>query len=310
MNKNCTSLYIIGNGFDLYHGIKSSYYNFREYVEKHDKELFDLVNEYLNIENNWSDFETALASLDIDNLLDHASSYLVPYSADKWSDAYHHDYQYTIEQVANQFSSKLKEHFSDWLCELSIPIRTKIYKCLLALQGNAIYLSFNYTSTLQSVYAIRESKILHIHGSLNKPQDIIVGHAWKPANNIYVDEPYDRYEVDTRILDGHDILEGYFKSTFKPTKKIIKKNRSFFCKLNTIRNIYVLGHSLSDVDIQYFKILTNKINRQKTQWIVSYYSQSDKVKFDIQFRKLKVPKKNIQYIKLNNLMRLYKRRKS
>jgi len=29
------NLYIIGNGFDLWHGIPSSYWRFREYVREH-----------------------------------------------------------------------------------------------------------------------------------------------------------------------------------------------------------------------------------------------------------------------------------
>ena len=35
-------LYIIGNGFDLHHGVASSYASFCKWLEKHDFELFNL----------------------------------------------------------------------------------------------------------------------------------------------------------------------------------------------------------------------------------------------------------------------------
>ena len=37
-------LFIIGNGFDVYHGIESRYSHFADYVEKHNSDLYDCVN--------------------------------------------------------------------------------------------------------------------------------------------------------------------------------------------------------------------------------------------------------------------------
>lgn len=35
MNTSITDLYIIGNGFDLHHGINSSYFEYRIWLKKH-----------------------------------------------------------------------------------------------------------------------------------------------------------------------------------------------------------------------------------------------------------------------------------
>lgn len=40
-------LYIIGNGFDKEHGLKISYWNFREYLEKYEEDfLFQMERMY------------------------------------------------------------------------------------------------------------------------------------------------------------------------------------------------------------------------------------------------------------------------
>ena len=56
-----SKLYVIGNGFDLWHGIPSSYWDFREYVRYHDRDIFDTVDSYLPADENWSDLGYAIA---------------------------------------------------------------------------------------------------------------------------------------------------------------------------------------------------------------------------------------------------------
>ena len=59
-------LYIIGNGFDLHHGINSSYKNFQEWMYENHPDVIEKVDEIYGIVNEewWSDFENQLASLD------------------------------------------------------------------------------------------------------------------------------------------------------------------------------------------------------------------------------------------------------
>ena len=300
MSKKNT-LYVIGNGFDLYHNISSSYWQFQEYVKEQDKTLHNLVEDYLPIKENWSDFETALASLDVDYLEGNAGSCLVSYNAEDWSDSYHHDYQYEIEQVVEQLSGGLKAHFIDWLKQLKIPSRNEVSNSLISLNKNSLYLTFNYTSTLQDIYNIKTKKVVHIHGSLKKSENIVLGHAWKPENNQYIEEVYDPSEADTRVVEGNTILEGYFISTFKPTEEIIKKNKKFFKKLQKIHKVYILGHSLSDVDMEYFKNIVRNTDKKKTQWIVSYHGIQDKNNHRRQLNFLGIAKKNITFVKLKKL---------
>ena len=53
---------------------------------------------------------------------------------------------------------------------------------------------------------------------------------------------------------------------------IIKKHRSFFDELTTIKYIFVIGHSLSEVDYPYFEEICKKTN---AKWYIGYHSLDD-----------------------------------
>ena len=48
-------LYVIGNGFDLWHGIPQSCSQFKEYVRHRDRSIFDAVGSYLSVGEDWGD---------------------------------------------------------------------------------------------------------------------------------------------------------------------------------------------------------------------------------------------------------------
>ena len=63
-------LYIIGNGFDLWHGLPTSYDQFYQYA----KETLDNLEEYFYIEEKkcgpWSDFENSIGTFDWKSMYD------------------------------------------------------------------------------------------------------------------------------------------------------------------------------------------------------------------------------------------------
>lgn len=59
------TLYVIGNGFDLMHGAKSSYYDFNKTLGKHSQIRFYLET-YLKADDLWADFEGALAKINVE----------------------------------------------------------------------------------------------------------------------------------------------------------------------------------------------------------------------------------------------------
>ena len=60
-----TTLYVIGNGFDLAHGVPSSYSKFRDWLGRH-SDLREALETYIRNDALWWNLEEALADLDLD----------------------------------------------------------------------------------------------------------------------------------------------------------------------------------------------------------------------------------------------------
>ena len=132
-------LYVMGNGFDLWHDIPSSHREFKSFVKEHDRDLFDAVETYLGAEEDWSDLESALASIDVDNVIEDLDHFMVSYAADDWSDAYHHDFQYEVERVVERLSATLRIQFGKWIRQLAIPNRFSAGKRLQSIDANSLF---------------------------------------------------------------------------------------------------------------------------------------------------------------------------
>ncbi len=289
-------LYIIGNGFDIFHGVKSKYSDFKDYVENNDNDLFEALEEYFNTDELWSDFEETLAYIDTDKIVDDASDFLVSYGADDWSDAYHHDYQYEVQRAIDVVTVALKEHFTKWILSLDIPDTVK-----LKLPASSLYLTFNYTDTLERTYKISPAQIIYIHNkAINETSTLILGHSRQPTPDNSFDKEADWEDQDVRVAEGNRILDKYFEETYKNTDTIIKEKKSFFGKLSNIEEVFVLGHSISPVDIKYFQTVFNTVSKNST-WTVSYYSDDQKEKFTETLTSIGVSADKINLVKLTEL---------
>ncbi len=295
------TLYVIGNGFDLHHGLATDFSNFKRFVGARCPNLQSTVEEYLcPLSGDWANLEKALAYFDVDQLIDHASNFLVSYGADHWSDSYHHDYQYEINEVVRAISSELKAEFYLWIQQIQIP--TPIGSSnRLKLEHDAIFLNFNYTPTIQKLYSVDHSRILHIHGSVaDEEGDIVLGHGWKAVDRSKLNKGQDPEEIDARVMQGNDLIERYFADTFKPTNALIQRNRKFFDSLGGVSNVYVWGHSLSAVDLPYFVAISASIAVNSPTWHVSHYSASSIPKNAAAMSSIGVSASNVHHHKLSD----------
>lgn len=269
-------LYVIGNGFDLWHGIPSSYREFKSFVREHDHDLFDAVETYLGADEDWSDLESALASIDVDSIIEDMGHFMFLYAADDWSDACHHDFQYEVEGVVQRLSATLRSLFAKWIRQLAIPNRFSAGKRLRSINTNGLFLTFNYTATLRERYDVPNTNVLHIHGCTDQEDsDLILGHAWNPQTRRSLNNREDIEEIDTRLMEANRILDGYFSATFKPSEQLIQRNHQFFDRLCNIQEVCVLGHSLSDVDTPYFKALLAVPSVSSARWCIACRSDAD-----------------------------------
>ena len=276
------TLYVIGNGFDIAHGVPSRYINFRDSMGKNNSLRLNLET-YLKVDDLWSDFEEALAHIDGSALLGNVDMWLDimgAYEPDALAADFCMAYE-TAAEPAMEILRMLPKSFRKWVETLK-PSKQPIYKSLL--HQNGTYLNFNYTEFPEILYNIPSQNIKYIHGCrTDKKQDLILGHAfesgedddWTPSMPLPKYKSIRKQEMLAAALDGTTrYLADYMESTTKNTKQIITENQEFFEKLSDIETIVVVGHSLSPVDYPYFREII-KYNRNKANLLITWYSSHD-----------------------------------
>lgn len=288
-----SKLFIIGNGFDIHHGIKSKYTDFAGWVESADNEVYRAVEEFLptwvdregNVQNAWSDLENNLEYFDTDQLLDYGSNFLPSYGADDWSESGHHDFEYELDRVIRALSVGLHRSFVRWLDTLSIPTETLVP--VRSVDPQAKFLTFNYTPTIQRLYGA--TNVLHIHGSLaDTTSQIVLGHGWTAGAEDRWEDRIDE-RTDTRVAGGYRLIDEYFRETFKPTAKIIQSNLAFFEGLSDVSEVYIFGHGLAQVDAPYFAEILRNVPAG-VDWTISYFGDNrEREKIETAAIKLGIP---------------------
>jgi len=280
-------LYIIGNGFDLYHRLPSSYFYFKEFVKENDIYLYDKVDRYLDYNGDfWYAFEDNLKNINEVYLIYDAMQEYTPFRVGDWSEWNHENYESMIELSTIYLNSGLKEYLVKWALQLNaLPVSTR----RLNLFQNSLFVTFNYTNTLERIYSIDKNNIFYIHGKVcDEKSELIYGHSLSKSEAEFdfeeIKEEMDReensglkyrnIEMDKRHENDKRIIQLYYHKTRKPTEEIIKRNNFFFDKLGNIEEVIIIGHSLSKVDMPYIKEIVKKI-KPDCKWIVYYYNKDD-----------------------------------
>lgn len=259
-------LYIIGNGFDLWHRLPTSYRDF--YVVARD--TLDEVDSYFRFDIGkdtvpWHDFENRLGTFDWRSLYDEHDN------TDVSSDDFKPNEAYALEDELTERSSDLveaiRDHFEDWVTEIDISSAAK----QMDFEPTARFFTFNHTSTLQEVYEIEESAVFHVHGRAGKTE-FLFGHGVQ-----IIQEP----EFDSESGESNRTMfsdaEGAAKSPLygfkKQVDKNIKKHRPYFASLRDISEVVVVGHSLNKVDLPYFQAIGS--HATGCNWTVYCFEKSD-----------------------------------
>ena len=120
-------LYIIGNGFDLAHGIKSGYWNFREWLVLNKYNLVGMMDIFFSNQRDvWSGIEQALGEYDEESILDYCRpDEEFDYDHSLSSSARVEDSPMAIFQpVLKEF----RQAFRDWVNSIEISGVEKVYK--------------------------------------------------------------------------------------------------------------------------------------------------------------------------------------
>lgn len=69
-------------------------------------------------------------------------------------------------------------------------------------------------------------------------------------------------------------IGSYFIDTYKDTDEIIARNKEFFQRINDVKKIFVLGHSLNQIDFSYFRKIRESVS-EDCVWNITYHSEKD-----------------------------------
>lgn len=320
------NLYIIGNGFDLYHGLDTRYQSFAKYLAERDDEVYELILTYYGLPDisedpitdeeyaAWATFELALADLDYEQVLDDHSDSAANPAADDFRDRDWHTYQVEMEMIIEKLTKNLIAIFNNFILNVTYP--NSIDDKKIKILPQSLFLNFNYTNTLEKYYEIKDKTICYIHDKAKLTDSkIILGHGTNPANFVEKDpEPpenlseeeleqwrdamADQYEYS--YASAKSEILSYYTKAFKNTVKIINQNADFFNKISTVENVYVLGHSISEVDIKYFETVVKTVKKD-THWFVTYYSDFEKQKHLDTLTTLGIKSQNLAQFKIENL---------
>ena len=290
-------LIIIGNGFDLYHGLETSYSNYHDWLVDHDKqvvtdfELDDYATKFLNRVNSlgcksdsndecdhlWSSLEESLG-IEWDELCYETLEHTYPDLTEDnpgWDD-------FWIElQVRLEYMKKLtRDRFREWVESLDVSKA----KPVLDLPDTASFITFNYTPTLEHVYGVRPDRILHIHGSvLNKDELLQFG---SPDNNPFELHKMLEYKYGMDDFYGATIQQGETVACDRcaDTWKNIEGNydalNHFLDTLAKINTVIIMGNSFDKVDKPYYRDVLAPRYRD-AEWVFCEYDSSEDKQYGI-----------------------------
>lgn len=252
------TLYIIGNGFDLHHGLDTSYKNFRDNVVLKTpnlrKLLLDLYGDAINEDMWWSDFEAKLSDIDYNHLLNSDNGVAMGGM-----------------KVQNFLTGQLPPLFGKWI--KSIKLKNAPEK-QLDIDKDALFFTFNYSLVLEIIYEVNKDNIWHIHNSIEEVDKIIVGHD-SDLNTLISNYNLNRgnKQYNSWIIDN--IIPWAAKGA-KGVNKRIEENMENFNKYSTIKHIISMGFSFNEIDMPYIKaIISSNYNKNDIDWTIYYHQEGE-----------------------------------
>lgn len=258
-------LYIIGNGFDLLHHLRTSYANFRDDYLK--KKHLSLWNNLLDIYGNapkqdfwWKDFENMLGKIDYAHLTALLNGEALGAS-----------------KVKNLLKWNLPTFFGDWIKAVESNLDYRKIKLMNEIGQDALFFTFNYTLLLEKAYHVAERQVWHIHGDIKSVDEIVVGHDSDYASLFSSYIIYKKEFPNAQIRP--DILDGIIQEVSNAAKKVKDKiyiNKVKFNEYSEIKHFVVMGFSFNDIDLPYIKKICD-VNKslEDADWTLYWHGEGE-----------------------------------
>lgn len=280
------NLFIIGNGFDIAHGLPTKYDNFREYLDQEYWDFLIALEEQYNyrpeskielVKNRlWKEFEKNLVSINETEIIEWGSSIDMGLEGGDY-DVLDHLEEYFHEHVINM--ADLNNYLKSWIENIDIKTTPKTDKIFGG--SDDLFLNFNYTLLLEEIYGIESENILHIHGSIDVNEEFppVIGHGDTAKISGVKELAAEASEYsDDKQEAICNVLVRFYEDSLKNVNYYLRTQSYFFKKLNEVEEVTVIGHSFGDVDLPYFKEVLQNI-RNDAVWKIYYHEKEEEAIF-------------------------------
>lgn len=253
-------LIILGNGFDLHHKYKTSFYDFRTHLKNSknvgDRTLISKIDELLGINENdkkahllWNDFESIIGDI-------------------MRTDRYKKNKVKNIPNLVEEFT----QNFYEYLLNISKIKEPQINKTIaVEFKNVSTIMTFNYTSFYSTYVKNKDIDIFHIHGNLSENDLPIIGYFYPNLNK-------NLSSIDYSVRYGDRLIH---KPTlaYKQNEIDLDARINFFTKkwINKITEIVIIGYSFGSSDEHIYKIIDD-IMIEQIKIINVPYSRAKKIK--------------------------------
>lgn len=277
------TLYIIGNGFDLNHGLPTAYLDFRDSYAKRRPALWRtlerLYGNNLNKELWWSDFETKLGEVDYSHLQNSRNGEAIGSFIAK-----------------DFFKYNLCFFFGDWIKGVNNKITTTSLTIRKDINKEALFFTFNYTTLLETLYDIKSTNILHIHKSVNNlkadEHALIIGHDSSFAQLMKYPVEQVIQTLSRQYID--DINAEIIKGAKNVKMRVAEFEEEFKQLYASIKHFIIMGFSLNNIDKPYIeKIIEVNNNIDATDWTIYYHAKGENESLKKKLMNLGILERNI-----------------
>lgn len=278
-------LVIVGNGFDVNHGLPSRYSNYKAWLRNHDKQLYDFLERYIDVKGDWwNDFERSLSEINVPKLIKETpleNNQTVPGMPPSF-------YEPACGHL-DSIRDKIARSFTEWINSM---VSIQISKAVDLPQAS-LYISFNYTDTLERVYGINENRILYIHGKASRRDNLIYGHGKnqfllehdvKQKYGLYESEDF--YKAGTYGNSEYQLTHHLAYWEKNPYTQLAKYSDVLLLAVRSFETVHVFGLSFSEVDFPYIQWMV--MHNPNLHWKVSWHSDEDMTRISETLKALNV----------------------
>lgn len=283
------TLYICGNGFDLNHGLPTSYKHYRKFLFLRSRDVAEsyerLVKLLVPEEQPWKNIESSLF-LDFASLWDEIAADEGVLDDEK-TDEYG-EIECDKMNFSDSFELKINEHtafikdfidvnFRQWVNSISLVGLQP--KDSIAFEPDSLILTFNYTETIEALYGVPQERILHIHGTRDERLQFGTSRISPQQVDAHIQREYATLPQYTGLLSvPHSDYVDDVKTCFKDVKANFSRLQHFL-EGAQIEKVVVMGFSFGIDDMPYFDDLIFKQYRA-AHWSFRCHLPSDSAFFN------------------------------